>query len=80
MVQLGDEGLEEIFLQEASDEQLQYIHEPMKLILENYDCLINIRGTSNTRALSAVDPSRQQIVASLPQRIDGNLYGPFCLR
>ncbi len=62
MIQIGDESLDQIFYQESSEDQLQYIHEPMKFILENYDCLINIRGTNNTRALSDIDPSRQQIV------------------
>jgi len=61
LVQLQDDTLSEIFFQESSDEQLKHVSEPMKLILETYDCMINIRGTNNTRSLSAVDPARQQI-------------------
>ncbi len=61
LVQLQDDTLTEIFFLESNDEQLEYIHEPMKLMLETYDCMINIRGTSNTRSLSAINPTRQMI-------------------
>ena len=64
LVQLQDDTLSEIFYQESSDEQLQYISEPMKLIIETYDCSINIRGSNNTRSLSAIDPARQQLAQS----------------
>ena len=61
LVQLQEDTLSEIFFQESTDEQLEFIHEPMKLMLETYDCMINIRGTNNTRSLSAIDPARQMI-------------------
>lgn len=64
LLRLEDDALTEIYFQESSDEQLQHIPEPLKLILETYDCMINIRGTNNTRALSAIDPSRQQLARS----------------
>jgi len=51
-------GMERIFYQLASDEQLEHIPEPMKLIAETYDVRINVRGAANTKALSNVDPSR----------------------
>lgn len=71
MVQLEDERLEEIVFQESSDEQLQHIPEPMRLILETYDCLINIRGTNNTRAMSAIDPTRQQVAQAARSELMG---------
>jgi len=71
MVQLQDERLEEIVFQESSDEQLQRIPEPMKIIIEKYDCLINIRGSNNTRGLSAIDPSRQQIAQAARSELMG---------
>ena len=73
LVILQDETLEEIFLREANEEQLQYVPEPMKLILGSYDCLINIRGARNSRALSGVDPKRQSIVQSANRELM-NLY------
>jgi aminopeptidase len=51
-------GMEELLYRYASDEQLQYIPEPQKLILETYDVSIGIRGSENTKALSGVDPAR----------------------
>ncbi len=55
------DSLTEIRFKEASDEQLAYIHEPQKMIVENYDCTINIRATENTRTLSGVDLEKQTI-------------------
>lgn len=71
LVQIGDQSLDEVFYQESNEDQLQYIHDPMKLTIENYDCLIHIRGTNNTRALSSIDPSRQQIVEASRSELMG---------
>jgi aminopeptidase len=51
-------GIEEILFRYASDEQLQYIHEPARLIHEHYDVRISIASDENTKALSQVDPAR----------------------
>jgi aminopeptidase len=51
-------GLDKLFLTQASDEQLQYVHEPTKLIIENYEVRISIRAAANTKSLSGVDPAR----------------------
>ena len=51
-------GMDELLYRYASDEQLQYIHAPQKLILETYDVIIGIRGADNTKALSSVDPAK----------------------
>jgi aminopeptidase len=61
LVQLQSDVFAEIFFQESSEEQLQHIHEPMKLVFETYDCIIGIGGASNTRSLSAIDPKQHQI-------------------
>ncbi|HET6445934.1 MAG TPA: aminopeptidase [candidate division Zixibacteria bacterium] len=61
LVMLQDEVFQEIMLREGSDEQLQHVPEPVKLIFETYDCRIAIRGASNTRSLSSIDPKRMQI-------------------
>ncbi len=49
---------EELFFRYASDEQLQHVAEPVKLIVETYDVHIGIRGAENTKSLSGVDPSK----------------------
>jgi aminopeptidase len=51
----------EIMLKYGNDEQLQHIAPPMKMIYEEYDCLIGLNGTDNTRTLSGIDPARQQL-------------------
>jgi len=51
-------GLEETFFKYASDDQLAYIPEPIKLIYETYDVRIQMSGSSNTKALSGVDPDK----------------------
>lgn len=66
---LEDDTFTKILLSEASEDQIQYIPEPTKLILETYDCLISVRGANNTRTLSGVDPARQ----SLMQLAQGDL-------
>jgi len=51
-------GTDELFFRYASDEQLQHVSEPHKLIIETYDVRIGIRGANNTKALSNVAPDR----------------------
>jgi aminopeptidase len=51
-------GTEKLLYELGSDEQLQHVPEPVKLMMETYDVRINIRGAANTRALSNVDPSK----------------------
>jgi aminopeptidase len=55
---IGLPGVKELFFRYASDEQLQYVHEPIKRIIETYDASITIMGTENTKALSNVDPAK----------------------
>lgn len=71
LLQLDDDAFQEIFLSEASDAQLQFVPEPQKLIFDTYDCLINIRGSSNTRALTGTDPARQQMMQAARSEIMG---------
>jgi aminopeptidase len=61
MMRWDEEIFTEIMFKEGSDEQLKFIPEPIKLAVETFDCAINIRGAANTRALSGVDPARQQL-------------------
>jgi len=76
LLQIDDDNFQEIFLGEASEAQLQFIAEPHKLIFETYDCLINVRGSRNTRALTGTDPKRQQMV----QAARTELMGTFMRR
>lgn len=57
----NEDRFAEILLKEGSDDQLQHIAEPVKMVYDTYDCLIRIGGDRNTRALSGVDIKRQQL-------------------
>jgi aminopeptidase len=61
MVQMQDDEFQEILYKEASDEQLQFVPEPVKLTSKTFECRIAIRGATNTRLLSAVDPQKQRL-------------------
>jgi aminopeptidase len=56
-------------LKNGSDEQLLHIPPPMKVVFEEYDCLISLGGLDNTRTLSGVDPARQQIARTAGQEL-----------
>jgi aminopeptidase len=49
---------DELLFRYASDEQLQHVPEPIKLMMETYDVRISVAGEDNTKALNAVDPAR----------------------
>lgn len=52
------EVLQEIFFQEASNEQLTHVSEIEKLETEYFDAELTIWGSQNTKSLSGVDPRR----------------------
>lgn len=52
------EGMDEIFYTYASDEQLEYVDPILIKLMEEIDCLINIRADYNTKKLSSIDPKR----------------------
>jgi aminopeptidase len=54
-------GASEVFFREASDEQLQFIHEPYKLIYETYDAMIAVDASTNTKALTGVPPEKVRL-------------------
>lgn len=60
----------------ASDEQLQYIHAPHRLIVETYDASISVMAAANTKALSGVDPAK----VSLRQKAQTSLFQTFLER
>jgi aminopeptidase len=58
-VQVLIDGLDEIFLQEASEAQLDWVSPVRKFEYETVDALCAILAPANTAALSSVDPKRQ---------------------
>lgn len=54
-------GAAELFFREASDEQLQFIHAPYKLVYETYDVMITVEASTNTKALTSVPPEKVRL-------------------
>ncbi len=68
------EGLREIFMSEANDDQLTYLSEVDKAEIEHITALLGIFSTQNTKAMSGIDPKRLAMAgkarAPLNQRFD----------
>jgi aminopeptidase len=62
-------GLEEIALEEASDEQLAYIPELEQIATEQLDAWTSLWGTVNTRSLTRVDSERRRLQLSTHYRM-----------
>jgi aminopeptidase len=58
MTLLSLPGMEELFFQYASEDQIKHVPEPLKLMVETYDVRIVLRAVANTKALSGVDPAK----------------------
>lgn len=54
-------GVREIYLQEASDEQLTYIPATRRMVYEQYETLLSISSDENTKELNEIDPARQAL-------------------
>jgi len=64
----------EIYLNEASEAQLKFIS-PIRLYeVDRIDAMISVWGTTNTKYLSGIDPSRQQISARAGRPIMDKLF------
>jgi aminopeptidase len=59
-VMLDSDELVETSLSVSSDAQLEWVSPLETLVIENIDAMINLRATSNTRALTGIDPTKQR--------------------
>jgi aminopeptidase len=55
------EALEHILYTEGNHDQIEHVNQVVKLLREEFEALVVIRGESNTRRLSNVDPDKQQL-------------------
>lgn len=69
-------GLDEVFYRHASDDQLQHVPPPFRLVVESYDGLIAIMASGNTKALTNVPPQKM----ALNQRANGEVTRTFMKR
>ncbi|HOD44218.1 MAG TPA: aminopeptidase [Anaerolineaceae bacterium] len=56
-------GAAEIFYKIASDDQLGFVPEPVKLAMETFDVMFNVIADENTRALNNVDPHKMVLAS-----------------
>lgn len=66
-----EESLEYIFFSEASEAQIKFVSPVMDYVVKNYDCDIAIKGSSNTRRLSQLDPDRQSMRRAAYSELNG---------
>ncbi len=52
------EGTQELLYKYGSDEQLEYVDNVRKMVINEFDCLINILADYNPKKLSLVDPKK----------------------
>ncbi len=69
-------GLDEIFYQHASEEQLQHVPPPFRLVVETYEGIIALMGAANTKSLSNVPAAKM----ALNQRATGETSRIFMQR
>ncbi len=58
---VGIPGVREIMLKEGSDEQLSYIPPSFRIMIEEYEAMLQLFSDENTKSLSGVDPSRMAV-------------------
>jgi aminopeptidase len=64
------EGMAEIFMAEANDDQLKWVSPFARYKMQHVDALISFWGESNTKALSNVDPKRMAVASSARKPIN----------
>ena len=60
-VQMGSNALDKNRYQYSSDEQLKWVSPLEKMVINEIDAMINLVATTNTRTLTSIDPSKQQM-------------------
>lgn len=51
-------GIEGELMRIGTNEQIEYLHEPTKILYGKYDCMIRVLADDNTHALSGIDPAK----------------------
>ena len=62
-------GLREIFMREASPDQLRFVSPLVELATNQYQKFIQVMGDVNTRAMTSLDPDRQVMRSQATEKI-----------
>ncbi len=73
-VDLAETVFDEILIKHGSDEQLQWGSPDVEYMMKNIDAFFYINAPENTRALSGVDPDRQQLWTKIAKKMAGHLF------
>ncbi len=73
IISLNFHDSEELLYQNASDNQLQYIHETEKVLVEQYDVDIHIHSPVNTKNLSQIAPEKISLRSKAFKKLN-NIY------
>ena len=71
---LSLDGLDEILLEEGSDDQLAFISDIQWRELEAIDAVVTIWGRSNTRSFTQLDPDRQRLLLATRRKLSNFLW------
>jgi aminopeptidase len=55
---MSPEGTKHMLFEYGNDEQLQFVHDPIKLIFETYDVFITVDASVNTMSMSNIPPAK----------------------
>lgn len=62
-------GLAEILYKEGSDEQLSHVPQPQRLLYNEYETMISLWASTNTKELNTVDHSRMALAQKASQEL-----------
>jgi len=68
-------GLGEILFKHGSDEQIQFIPEPLKLTFQTFDAMINIMSPLNTKAMTNVPPEKIALANQAQNELFAEMMG-----
>lgn len=74
LMQINIDGLDELFLMHASDDQLDWVSPSRRLEYETIDALCAIVAPTNTASLAGVDPARQARAQKANSRMRHGLF------
>ena len=71
LIRIDLTGIQELFFKHASDNQIEFLPPPRKLIVDTYDAFINISADYNTHKLELVNPKKlkKRQISELEKRI-----------
>jgi aminopeptidase len=81
-------GIDKIFYDTASDEQLRYVSPAIKYVFENYEAILTVLAPFNLKELQNVDPAKKQtlslsradiIKTELKRAAEGTLNWNLCV-